>query len=390
LGERIQAARREVFGADGVDKLRRMLAYPFQLNFSVSASMTDAAEQLGALEPAQFHILDHISDVARAEIRGGAGTGKTVIAAEEAARLATAGNRTLLTCYSAPLAKELGRRLRNVPNLTVATFHAVCSQRAAAAGIQIDRNAKGQDLFDNVLPSALMDAMSMRPEDRWQAIVVDEGQDFLDTWWIALATALLPDGSIRVMSDTNQRVYGARRAPWPDLQLVPIRLISNLRNTKAIHRAAIAHYEGPEITPLGPDGSEANWIVSSDESALCSAAASELVRLVDKERVSPGDIAVLVPAANWIETFRQTAAHTGLEFSTCDDLTSEHVVVDTVRRFKGLERQATILVVSSADLSGTELAYVGMSRPRTYLTVIATDHDIQWLKPKPVSLGSKR
>jgi hypothetical protein len=384
IGRRLDQERSpsasESLGADGIAAFTRILANPFQLHFSVSAAMADAAEHMGVLEPTQFHILDHIADISRAEIRGGAGTGKTVIAAEEALRLALSGKRTLLTCHSSPLAAELARRLAGIESLTVANFHAVCGQKAARAGIHIAATSE-QQLYGEVLPAALMDAMALHPGDRWDAIVVDEGQDFLDTWWIALSAALVSEGTLRVMSDSNQRVYTAGRVPGADLQLVPIRLSINLRNTRAIHHAAVAHYEGPEIKAQGPEGHAVCWISRPNREKLADTAYAELRRLINHEKVSPSDIAVLFPSADWFEPFRVAAARSGFEFASCDDLTTEHVIMDTVRRFKGLERPAVILVIAASDMVGPEMAYVGMSRPRTFLAVVATDADTVWLKP---------
>ena len=385
LGERLDEGRNppvcEPLGKDGILAFTHILASPFQLHFSVSAAMADAAEHLGILEPTQFHILDHIADIPRAEIRGGAGTGKTVIAAEESLRLATSGKRTLLTCYSSPLATELARRLAGVERLTVATFHSVCGQMAAKAGIEIGDAASEQQLFGEVLPAALMDAVALRPEDRWDAIVVDEGQDFLPNWWVALSAALVPEGTLRVMSDSNQRVYATDGVPGSDLQLISIRLKRNLRNTRAIHSAAQAHYDGPEIEAQGPEGHAVCWMAADNRNQLVDAAHAELRRLIHREEVAPSDIAILFPSADWFEPFRIAAARSGFDFASCDDLAAEAVIIDTVRRFKGLERPAVILVISASDMVGCEMAYVGMSRPKTFLAVVATETDTSWLKP---------
>ncbi len=385
LGQRFDEGRNppvcEPLGADGIAAFTHILASPFQLHFSVSAAMTDAAEHMGVLEPTQFHILDHIADVARAEIRGGAGTGKTVIAAEAALRLAASGKRTLLTCYSSPLAAELARRLAGTGNLTAASFHSVCGQVAAKAGIQLAGPTGERRFYEDTLPAALIDGVALRPEDRWEAIVVDEGQDFLPNWWVALAAALVPGGTFRVMSDSNQRVYAAGGVPGEDLQLIPIRLKRNLRNTRAIHDAAQAHYEGPEIEAQGPEGHAVCWIVADSREQLAAAAYAELRRLVHREEVAPSDVAILFPSAEWFEPFRMAASRSGLDFVSCDEFTADAVILDTVRRFKGLERPAVILVIAASDMAGPEMAYVGMSRPRTFLAVVSTVVDAAWLKP---------
>jgi hypothetical protein len=54
--------------------------------------------------------------------------------------------------------------------------------------------------------------------------------------------------------------------------------------------------------------------------------------------------------------------------------------VDTIQRFKGLERPAIILVAGTGELVNPELAYVGLSRPRFYLSVVAHPKEAKWLR----------
>jgi hypothetical protein len=118
-----------------------------------------------------------------------------------------------------------------------------------------------------------MDAVTAGPDLRWDHIIVDEGQDFQTSWWIALESALVPDGTLRVFSDSNQRVYPDRKV-HKELRLVPILLGRNLRNTKAIHNAASIHYDGPDIIAEGPDGKEVKWIEADTAKAMIDAARS--------------------------------------------------------------------------------------------------------------------
>jgi hypothetical protein len=162
-----------------------------------------------------------------------------------------------------------------------------------------------------------MDAVTAGPDLRWDHIIVDEGQDFQTSWWIALESALVPDGTLRVFSDSNQRVYPDRKV-HKELRLVPILLGRNLRNTKAIHNAASIHYDGPDIIAEGPDGKEVKWIEADTAKAMIDAAYAEVRQLVYQDEVSPADIASLVPKADWIENFRIAASHSQLEFSNCE------------------------------------------------------------------------
>jgi hypothetical protein len=122
--------------------------------------------------------------------------------------------------------------------------------------------------------------------------------------------------------------------PAADLQLVPIRLFRNLRNTKSIHAVASVHYEGPEIVAEGPEGLAVNWIEAAATDGLIEAAYDEVRRLVYQRDVATGEIAVLLPNAARVEGFLIKASRSQLEFADCLDLSTDRIVVDTLRRFK--------------------------------------------------------
>jgi hypothetical protein len=48
-----------------------------------------------------------------------------------------------------------------------------------------------QTFFDGLLPEALVEALGRLPQERFDAIVVDEGQDFRRDWWGALQLGLM-------------------------------------------------------------------------------------------------------------------------------------------------------------------------------------------------------
>src|SRR5450756_1865712 len=77
--------------------------------------------------------------VRRASIVGGAGTGKTILAAEKARRLAKEGFRTLLVCFNSALAGMLAVAVEDVARdtglLDVKTFHQLCEDLGREAGV---------------------------------------------------------------------------------------------------------------------------------------------------------------------------------------------------------------------------------------------------------------
>lgn len=383
LDDRLKAGQRpdncKALGHDGIAALEKLLAHPFTLSFRIGAALAEADTEFRVLEPSQYHVLDVIADIPRALIRGGAGTGKTVVAIEEALRSAAAGRRTLLTCHSRPLAANLERKLQDVENLTVAGFHALCGRISHQAGVPPPSNISERELYETALPNALYRAMEVQPALRWDTIVVDEGQDFSADWWIAIDACLNHGGHLRVFMDSNQRVYESAGVDVHDLSVVPVRLSRNLRNTKNIHSAASVHYSGPEIIADGPDGLEVSWITAENADQKVETAYRELRRLVFNEEVAPGDIAVLVngPAAR--TSFVERSSGTSIPLTDAETMALEDVVLDTVRRFKGLERPAIILIVSGDEMDRRELAYVAFSRARAYLCVVSSRGEAKWL-----------
>lgn len=372
--------RAEPLGADGILALEKMFVQRFTLGFHISAAMSADMETLGLLEPTQYHIIDSIQDIQRALIHGGAGTGKSVIAVEEALRAGQRGERTLLTCYNGPLGRAFEHRLEDASNVDVGSFHAICRRIALQAGLNITAETSDSEWFDRELPNLLVEAIAKRPELRWNTIVVDEGQDITENWWLAIEEALLPDGKLRVFVDQNQKVYGDRNKLVSDLSSIPIRLIRNLRNTQRIHNAASLHYDGPTIVAEGPEGAEIDWHAIDGDADLGAAAYKVFRDLVYKQTVDPGEIAILFSRKAAIDSFKKAAARTELEFATAGDLYSEHAILDTVRRFKGLERPAIILAVGNSDMTQTEIAYVGMTRAKVYLAVLSSKAGQQLLR----------
>ena len=370
----------EGLGRDGVAALEHLFAFPFTLSFRISAAISEDVRELDLLEPQQFHVLDYISKIPRARIEGAAGTGKTVLAVEAAVRSGRDGERTLLTCYNSPLAVELQRRLEGVANVTVVNFHRLCLSLAQAAGLPVASRKENRLYFEDYLPELLIKALCRDDTLQFDHIIVDEGQDFLENWWIALDEALVEGGRIRVFFDSNQRLYSHHSEFVNALDLVPIPLNRNLRNTQRIHEASMVHYSGPGTSAPGPLGIELKWVESEAVSGLAKAAFDEVKRLVYREELDPAEVAVLVPDSVTRDAFMIATARSGLPFADAENLSSEAVVVDTVKRFKGLERVAIVLCIAGAETGLTELAYTGMTRARAALSIVCQPKDRHWIE----------
>ena len=380
MGEDRDNLGTEDLGTDGIRALEDILAKPIQLKFTLGAQIDDSNRKLIALTPSQFHIIDMITGIPRALVEGGAGTGKTVIAMEEARRSALAGRRTLLTCFNRSLARSMRRTIGDEENLDVLSFHSFCRHVVTNAQYQLPKEDGSSDYFNMRLPEAAMQALESNPALRWDEIVVDEGQDFRELWWIILESALSDERRLRVFADSNQQVYGELEAPPADLHLIPIRLNQNLRNTRNIHAVSAAHYSGFPITAIGPEGTSVEWLKVENDQQLSRVLVQKLKELVNKHEWSPGGTALLLPNFELAEECRKLVGRTDMEITDANEMAEDAVIIDTVRRFKGLERPVVLIAFRTADRGAIEYAYVGLSRASSHLVVAGDAGILAWLE----------
>ncbi|MGH2379783.1 MAG: AAA family ATPase, partial [Candidatus Limnocylindria bacterium] len=198
-------------GAIGIKALHELLGRDLVIESPLAAGVAAAEDRIVTLTERQFAILDTLHGHRRAVILGVAGSGKTLIAAEKARRLAAEGFEVLLTCFNRPLSEYLAQTVGRLGRITVSTFHRLSERLGQEAGLVGPDPAHDTAYFDG-LPDVLDRALSALPEHRYDAIVVDEGQDLDAVWWLPLLD-LLRDrerGIVYVFGDANQDLYHAR------------------------------------------------------------------------------------------------------------------------------------------------------------------------------------
>ena len=104
-----QELDRPLLSQQGIDQLSTALSGRGLPQRSVVARALANEDAADALTEHQAVVLDAIQLLNRVEIRGGAGSGKTFLAMEQARRLSAKGQRVALVCYSHGLASYLER-----------------------------------------------------------------------------------------------------------------------------------------------------------------------------------------------------------------------------------------------------------------------------------------
>ena len=308
----------------------------------------------------------------RVEIRGGAGSGKTFLAVEQARRLADRGQRVALICYSHGLASYLQRITAEWSRRTqpgyVGEFHSLGIRWGAPEGPdEFERSREVSQFFEHDLPATMLALACELPDGkRFDAIVIDEAQDFADSWWEPVLAALRdPEtGGLYVFIDEGQRVFD--RQGTPPVPLVPLILDQNIRNTRQIATAFQSLADHP-MRSMGGDGPEVRFVPCAIDEAL-DVGDDQIEQLLD-EGWRAQDVALLTTGSRHPEqTERQRAGNRAYWDSFWD---AEQVFYGHVLGFKGLERRAVVLVVNdkAALERARERLYVGLYRARDQLVV---------------------
>jgi superfamily I DNA/RNA helicase len=232
-----------------------------------------------------------------------------------------------------------------------------------------------------------MDAL---PDERFHAIVVDEGQDFERGWLETLDLLLVAPGEdlLWVFHDPGQALFRDDRVG--ELRFARLDLFENLRNPGPVSALADRFYRGGEsVAGVRENGVPVRIVEAAPGREALEALRKELHRLMVEEQVAPSDLAVLSgTSAEKSEVWRKRrfgnvtlwnealgeAGHKGLPPEEVPEEPPNVVLFETIRRFKGLERPAIVLVELPERLDQLrldELLYVALTRATTSLTVIA-------------------
>lgn len=179
-------------------------------------------------------------------VMGGAGTGKTVMAMREAVRLAAAGKKVLFLCFNKNLAFSIRQdagvaEQMAAGRLTVNNYHRFCTD------LLKEPYYIGE--LSNEQFTAIAEALE---HEQYDAVFVDEAQDFSEQWWDITEWALKEKGRWYLFYDEKQVLRDGtqvRRTP------IRIRLSTNLRNTAEIAAygaARLGEQAPPTIALRGP------------------------------------------------------------------------------------------------------------------------------------------
>ncbi len=335
---------------------------PIQFTMPLAVKAGHDAQEFERLTDSQFRVISAVAGCPRVAVAGGAGSGKTWLARKRAVQLAAEGFRVLLTCKSNRLASFLQQQTAQHDDLIICAYSELL-QRLQEVPQTVEKEAYGWKLVDFIGEHADL---------AFDAVLVDEGQDFSESEWEFVECLLGPEkqGIFYVFYDDNQQL-NQHETKLP-AAMVPLYLEDNVRTTRTIHQDMISMYRGLKPQrPQGPLGRSVERLKSGGKLGTCIR--QVIARLLKNDRFEPKDIVVLTPVDTNLSQLANLSLADGR--MVCERPRSERdVLLASINDFKGLENAVVIVAeldrLPESPEECRRLMYTALSRPRSHLVLV--------------------
>ena len=380
--------RRETISSGKRTEIVSALRPAFELVIGPGASSVHANKDLIALTEHQLAALDFISMEPRNLLLGSAGTGKTILAVEQARRKASEGKRVLLLCFNKLLSRKLMSRFTEAKqsNIDISSYHQFAISLCEKKGVQRPISESWGE-FCIALRSALEEIFTrLVEEDYYDYLVIDEAQDLMSDEFMDLVDLMLRgglrSGSWMMACDLQQAIFRGnfnmnlfnKISGWA--RKTPLKV--NCRNTRQI-AAYVTGLSGVGSTDTGVVNGEMPVIryfdSVNDYLRILKKLVNELIQSFLETGLPLSDIVILYGSSEYVPAEIMKPGFFLRVPMVAEELYSsgtDTIQVSSVQGFKGLEGRAVVLV-GIPDLLSTawrEIFYVGASRAKTNLRII--------------------
>lgn len=379
------------FTADIAKEAGRILtSQPFVVDqVDTPSDVREHAAQIDQLTRQQFAALRGVFEFTKVAVTGPAGSGKTLLAIWRLMALLEAGKRALYVCYNKDLAAILRRRNPEAEDAIVHVDSLFRGLLPAASRRPVPSMAT--KYFREELPSDVFElASGLREEEKYDAIIVDEGQDFSDYQLLALNELQKAEGGQwLIFSDRNQDIFKPGSQDEVGAEVV-FKLYYNCRNTVEINDATNRYVQARDRIasmpgmPLG----EAPRVELRGKGV----ATANMVWEIARDWATENGVVVLSPYT--LEKSSMAGSASGHGMSLTSDLGAigvpGKVYFSTIRGFKGIEAPAVILIDVDIPREGEasplrrEDLYVACTRPTARLAVVTSSQEAaEWFTQVP-------
>ena len=374
---------------DDVRYIASLLRGDFDKAVAISVQIKYAEEELIKLTNEQYRCIDQLDDNKRCLIEGGAGTGKTLLAIEEAKKASASGYKVALFCYNKNLGDWLEKYFEDVPeNLRpsyVGTFHRYMIRVTKKAGVRLAFPDSEDDIFfySEDLPEKAIEALVQLRDDKFDKIIIDEAQDLVAEKYLNVFDKCLCGGLARGMwtflGDFSQQAIYSNSLSGTEMKemieertsFIRFKLTINCRNTKTIcdEITLVTDFQAPSSVWSKVDGLPVQYLTYSDRKEA-KTKVEETIRTLLDAHISPKKISILSPVKRENSVISDITEYEIKDYKTYGN---NKLSFCTIQAFKGLEN-SVIILVDIETIADKQLMYVALSRARTGLYVIESEN----------------
>jgi hypothetical protein len=366
--------------ANDLNSLCDFLRGDFERVRTVKERLAEFDKEVKKYTEEQYRILDSIQLNDRSVTQGSAGTGKTMIALESAVRAAAEGKTVFLTCYNRLIGEWMQKQVEEWKDkITVSSLHSFLFEQSKGFNYDKSQSSK-QDFYSNYLPILLKDIYQKGISQKFDKLIIDEGQDLIREEYLSLFDSMVTGG----FTNGNWEIYGdfERQAIYAQLskkemidllkssgQYSNFLLKINCRNTKQVgeETSLISGFEKPPFLLEHLEGVPVEYIFYTDEAHQKTLLVQQLQKL-SSSKLPLNELVIISPRKFESSCSDSVQGFTIREIKNNNEICPAQTFYGfaTVQSYKGMESNY-ILITDIEDLSSEiakSLLYVGMSRAR--------------------------
>ena len=364
----------EAFNDSDAAKIAKILRPIVDIVPPIKSFIDDTEQDIFELTQEQLECLDDIELNSQMLVFGAAGTGKTLIAIEDAKRSALKNKKTGIFCFNSKLGEEIQSQFDGIQNVEASSITKFLYKFLPdKIDISSMNNTEKNHFFNEELPTLACKAINAPVFDK---IIIDEFQDICTAAYLAFFDKILKKG----LCDGNFTFYGdfTRQAIFnktSDLSLLDSysiyakkQLSVNCRNSMNVGNELV-NISGFEDTKYklqipGEKVEFYTWKTSTEQTSKFDS----IVRTLIDAKINPRDITVLAP----ITRNNSIIDNTDYSKNIIDyqvNATKNKITFSTIQSFKGLENKIIILI-DITSYEDKQLMYVAFSRARSKLIVL--------------------
>ena len=382
--------RRIRLSDEGIKHCVDILQPTIRVAQTVRTSLEGQEKETVRLTNQQYALLHFLQEQEMAAIHGAAGTGKTILAVEKAKMLANNDEDVLLLCFN----EFLWERLRNMELNHHIIIH---NERTLAEELMQDTTIPFKEVisrFELFFAENFEDATW-----KYKNVIIDEAQDFPSDVLAHIHRLVLARGGIfYVFYDREQSIITRKLSDgslkenanaWIDRSMdCRLVLYQNCRNTAEISKTLCCIGKIKTKGYVNENHGEIPLVQFCTQEKDIISAAESFVNQNIGAGISLSDMVILT--THTLKDSLLTKAEKIAKIPLSHRQEPGKIWFTTVRRFKGLEAKAVLIVdTKTSELSdkiSQRLLYVGCSRASAKLKVLILD-DVR-RKDYPVTLAA--